>query len=68
MRVFGSPNAVVNLEAGQQHEGVPQQNVDEANANDTNNDNNDVLPQHENHIKKLNYNSIKIPVQRRHSI
>ena len=65
-----SPNAVgpvVNLETGQQHEGV-QQNEEEANANDTNNDNNDVLPQHENHIEKLNYNSIKKPVQRRHSI
>ena len=69
-RVFGSRNAVepvVNLEAGQQHEGV-QQNEEEADANDTNNDNNDVLPQHENPIEKLNYNLIKKPVQRRHSI
>ncbi|XP_078352121.1 histamine H2 receptor-like [Oculina patagonica] len=53
MRVFGSPNAVVSLEARQGHE-RDQQNAEQANVNNTNNNNNEILPQHENHIEQLN--------------
>ena len=67
MRVFGSPNTVVRLQAGQEHEG-DQQNAEQANVNNTNN-NNEILPQHENHIEQLNWNfAIAKSVQRRHSI
>ena len=68
MRLFGSPNAVVRLQAGQEHEG-DQQNAEQANVNSTNNNNNEILPQHENHIEQMNWNfTIVKPVQRRHSI
>ena len=50
-RVFGSPNAVgVAFEAGQASEG-DRQNAEQPNVN---NNNNEVLPQHENHIEQLN--------------
>ncbi len=52
-RVFGSPNAVVRCEAGQEYYG-DRQNAEQANVNNTNNDNNDILPQHENYIEELN--------------
>ena len=68
MRLFGSPNAVVRLQAGQEHEG-DQQNAEQANVNNTNNNNNEILPQHENHIEQMNWNfTIAKPVQRCHSI
>ena len=67
MRVFGSPNAVVRFEAGQGHEG-DQQNAEQANVNNTNNNNNEILNQHENHVEQLNWNWIRKPIQRRHSI
>ncbi|KAL9980470.1 hypothetical protein ACROYT_G009070 [Oculina patagonica] len=53
MRVFGSPNAVGSLEARQGHE-RDQQNAEQADVNHTNNNNNAILPQHENHIEELN--------------
>jgi len=49
MRVFGAPNAVIRRETGEQHEGQNQQNVQEqANVNNCDNHNIDVLPQFEN--------------------
>ena len=65
MRMFWSPNAVAK--AGQGHEGT-QQNTERANVNNTNIDNNETLPQHENHIEHLSDNPIIKPVQRRHSM
>ncbi|XP_078361640.1 adenosine receptor A2b-like [Oculina patagonica] len=53
MRVFGSLNAVVSLEARQGHV-RDQQNAEQANVNNTKNDNNEILPQQENHIEELN--------------
>ena len=50
MRVFGAPNAVVRHEEGQEHEGLDQGNVQQANGNNTNLQKNDVLPQHENSV------------------
>ena len=64
MRVFGSPNAVVRLDAGQQQE-EDQQNEGQQN---TNKSNNDVFLRRENHIEQLNYNSVSSIVLRRHSI
>ncbi|XP_078354497.1 uncharacterized protein LOC144639120 [Oculina patagonica] len=49
-RVFGSLNAVGSVEARQGHE-RDQQNAEQANVNNTNNE---ILPQHENHIEQLN--------------
>ncbi|XP_078361557.1 adenosine receptor A1-like [Oculina patagonica] len=67
-RVFGSPNNVVRLEAEQREEENldDQQNAEQANVNSINNDNK-ILPQHENHIEQLNWNQIMKPLQRRHS-
>ena len=64
MRVFESPNAVVRLDAGQQQE-EDQQNEGQQN---TNKSNNDVYLRRENHIRQLNYNSIKNTLMRRHRI
>ena len=64
MRVFGSPNAVVRLDAGQQQE-EHQQNEGQQN---TNNSNNDLYLRRKNHIQQLNYNSVKNTLMRRHSI
>ncbi|KAL9978209.1 hypothetical protein ACROYT_G015704 [Oculina patagonica] len=47
MRMFGSPNAVVRVEAGQGHDG-DQQNAEQANVNNINNNNggqNEAVPQ-----------------------
>ncbi|KAL9988213.1 hypothetical protein ACROYT_G002632 [Oculina patagonica] len=67
MRVFGSRNAVVRFKAGHGHEG-DRQTTEQANVKNNNNDNNDILSEVENYIEKLNWNSIRKPVQRRHSI
>ena len=64
MRWFGSPNAVVRIEARQQ-EG-DQQKAEQANVS-TNNENNGNLPQNENHIEQLNKNSISKTAQHHHS-
>ncbi|XP_078364163.1 adenosine receptor A2a-like [Oculina patagonica] len=53
MRMFGSPNAVVRVEAGQGHDG-DQQNAEQANVNNINTINSENLPPHENHIEELN--------------
>ena len=65
MRWFGSPNAVVRIEARQQ-EG-DQQNAEQAKQL-ISNENTDKLPQNENHIEPLNKNSTRKRKQRRHSI
>ena len=61
-RWFGSPNAVVRIEAGKQEEN--QQNAERPNAST----HNDILPRNENHMEQLNKNSIRKHGQRRHSI
>ena len=66
MRVFGSPNAVVKLEAPQGHKG-DQQHAEQAEVSNTNNKN-AIMPQEEHHIEQLNWNSIRKPIQRRHSV
>ena len=45
MRVFGAPNAVVVLGEGQERGGLDQQNVEQANANNSGNHTTDVLSQ-----------------------
>ncbi|XP_078362105.1 histamine H2 receptor-like [Oculina patagonica] len=67
VRVFGSRNAVDRFKAGQGHEG-DRQTAEQANVNNTNNDNNEIVSELENYIQKLNWNSIRKPLQRRHSI
>ena len=52
-RVFGAPNAVVRSEVRQEHEGLDQQNVEEANGNNSNWQNSNVLLQHENCVLEL---------------
>ncbi|XP_078361556.1 uncharacterized protein LOC144645909 [Oculina patagonica] len=59
-RVFGSPNNVVRFEAGQGQQ-EDKQNVEQATANNTNNDNNEMLTQQENHIEQLNLNCTSAP-------
>ena len=63
MRVFGAPNAVNRLEEGQD-----QQNMEQANANNSDN-HNDILPQHENCVaEQPNNNQGICRVRYRHSV
>ena len=48
MRVFGAPNAAVRLEKREGHGGMDHRNVEQANMNNSDNHNIDVLPQREN--------------------
>ena len=50
MRVFGAPNAAVRLEKRQEHGGMDQQNVEQANMNNIDNNNIDGLPQRANYV------------------
>ena len=61
MRVFGAPNAVVTLETGQEHEELDQQNVEQANGNNSDLRNNDGLPQHENCVVEQPNNEHHLP-------
>ena len=61
MRVFGAPNAVVRLEAGQEHGGLDQQNVEQANGTNSGNHTTDVLPQLANDAFEQSNNNCDLP-------
>ena len=69
MRLFGAPNAVVRLEAGQELDEQDQRNVEQPNVNNNDNRNDNVLPQHKNYVvEQPNNNSHSYCVHYRHSI
>ena len=61
MRVFGTENVVVRLEAGQEHERLDQRNGEQANGNNSDLQRNDLLPQHENHVVEQPNNNHHLP-------
>ena len=61
MRVFGTENVVVRLEAGQEHERLDQRNGEQANGNNSDLQRNDLLPQHENHVVEQPNNNHHFP-------
>ena len=67
-RVFGSPNAVIRVETRQEHEGLDQQNVEEANGNNSYLQNSNVLPQHENCVVDQPKNNRHLNEEYHHSV
>ena len=61
MRVFGEPKTVVRIEAGQEHEGQDQRNVEQANGTNSDLQSNDTLPQHENYVVEQPNNNHHLP-------
>ena len=61
MRVFGAPNAVVRLKAGQEHERRDQRNREQANGNNSDLQSHDVLPQHETCVVEQPNNNHHLP-------
>jgi len=58
MRVFGAPNAVARLQKGREHEGQNQQNMEQANVNNNDHHDIDVLAQQRNSVVERPNNNV----------